>query len=143
MKFWQRAIRDCQEEVIQAKNELAARKFPNALGRIPDCTVQEENLERAERRLEYAEEKLETARRWCRQLLPFAVTEYEGPSRQLAVFLEGPLPQALALLDRKIATLEQYLALTAPSTERSAPASSSVAVEPKPAATPAPSPAGG
>jgi hypothetical protein len=114
-KFWQRTIREVQEEVVEAKAELAARKFPNALGRIPDCTVQEEALEDALRRLEEAEEKCERVRRWSSQLLPYAVTEYEGPARQMQNMLEAELIQGIALLDRKIVTLEEYIGLTAPS----------------------------
>jgi hypothetical protein len=136
LKFWQRTIRDMEEEVVQAKAELAQRKFPNALGRIPDCTVQEEALERAERRLAYAEEKVETVRRWSNRLLPYAVTEYQGPAKQLATFLESDLPHAVVLLDRKIASLEAYLALTAPSTGRAPVASAAPAPTPPPGNTP-------
>ncbi len=40
---WQRAIRDCEEDVTRAKAELSQRKLPNWEGREPDCTVQEKN----------------------------------------------------------------------------------------------------
>src|SRR5207253_191296 len=48
LSLWQRAVRDCEEEVVQAKAELAARKFPGFDGRMPDTTVQEKNLRRAQ-----------------------------------------------------------------------------------------------
>ena len=51
---WQRAIRDCEQEVAQAKVELSARKWQGFDGREPDTTLQERNLRRAEAKLEHA-----------------------------------------------------------------------------------------
>jgi hypothetical protein len=46
--------------------------------------------------------------------LPRAATEYEGPARRLASWLEQPFVQMLALLDRKMAALDDYVTLTPP-----------------------------
>jgi hypothetical protein len=114
LQFWQRAIRKCEDDVFQAKQELKQRQYPGYDGRIPDCTVQEENLKRAQGRLRYAQEKVETVRRW-QSKFPKAVAEtYEGPARHLAAALEGEVPRALALLERRIVALEEYIALMAP-----------------------------
>src|ERR687893_309705 len=58
LHLWQKAVRECEEEVVQAKAELAAKKFPGWDGKMPDTTVQEKNLRRAQARLEHAEEKV-------------------------------------------------------------------------------------
>jgi hypothetical protein len=114
LRFWQAAIRKCEEEVFQAKQELKQRQYVGYDGRVPDTTVQEENLKRAQGRLRYAQEKVETVRRWMTKL-PNQVSEvYEGPARHLGATLESELPRALALLERRIMALEAYTALTAP-----------------------------
>ena len=80
MTLWQRAVRDCEEEVTQAKAELAARRFPGFDGRMPDTTVQERNLRRAQARLEYAE--------LCHPVTLERVDDVDGPALlALAVWL--------------------------------------------------------
>jgi hypothetical protein len=108
---WRRAIRDCEEEVVRAKAELAQRKFPTWDGREPDCTVQEKNLRLAKARLEHAEEKVETVRRWIGRLPKMIDEMFTGPSRRLKGMLEADLPNALAELARRIASLESYAGL--------------------------------
>src|SRR5262245_4274191 len=133
LHFWQAAIRKCEEEVFQAKQELKQRQYVGFDGRVPDCTVQEQNLKRAQGRLRYAQEKVETVRRWMIKL-PNQVSEvYEGPARHLGATLESELPRALALLERRIMALEAYTALTAPAT----PAATSTETPPAPPAAPA------
>src|SRR4051812_8557095 len=44
LSLWQRAVRECYDEVVQAKAELSTRKFPDWSGRDPDTTVQEKAL---------------------------------------------------------------------------------------------------
>src|SRR5262245_5846921 len=130
-QFWQRAIRAAEDEVFQAKQELKQRQYVGFDGRVPDCTVQEENLKRAQGRLRYAQDKAETVRKWMSRF-PKAVGEvYEGPARHLAALLEGELPRALALLERRIQALEEYAALMAP---QSAPSEVAPPQEPAPPA---------
>jgi hypothetical protein len=108
---WQQAVRDCEEEVTRAKAELAQRKFPTWDGREPDCTVQEKNLRLARARLEHAEEKVETCRRWIARLPKLIDEMFTGASRRLRSMLEADLPNALAELARRIASLESYAGL--------------------------------
>ena len=111
LALWQRAVRQCEQEVVQAKAELAARKFPDWSGREPDTTVQEKALREAKARLEHAEDQVQKVRSWIARL-PKAVDEvYSGPARRLGNFLEVELPRGLAVLDRRIAALESYAGL--------------------------------
>ncbi|MDY3560491.1 hypothetical protein R5W23_001726 [Gemmata sp. JC673] len=111
LKRWQRAVRDCEEEVVRAKAELSQRKFPNWDGREPDCTVQEKALRLAKARLEHAEEKVVTVRRWLGRLPKMVDETFTGSSRRLKSMLESDLPNALTALNRRIAALESYAGL--------------------------------
>lgn len=111
MARWKKAVRDCEEEVVRAKAELAQRKFPTWDGREPDCTVQEKNLRLARARLEHAEEKVETCRKWLARLPKMIDEVFTGPSRRLRSMLEADLPSTLAELGRRVAALESYAGL--------------------------------
>jgi hypothetical protein len=111
--LWQKAIRDCEEEVVQAKAELNARKFPDYSGRMPDTTVQEKNLRKAKARLEHAQDQVERCRAWIGRLPKMIEELYDGPARRMINFLEADLPVALAHLGRRIAALESYAGLRA------------------------------
>jgi hypothetical protein len=134
LKYWQHEVRLGEDEVFHAKTELTRRKMMNFGGRPVDTTDQELALHRAKARLEHAEDQVEVTRHWLR-LWPKAVIEYRGPSGQLKGVLEGDLPRACALLDRKIAALEAYVA----SVIASAPLTHATP-SPVPAATPDPVP---
>ncbi|QJW99027.1 hypothetical protein [Frigoriglobus tundricola] len=132
LALWRRAIRECDEEVVRAKAELAQRKFETWDGRVPDCTVQEKNLRLAKARLENAQEKVETTRRWIGRLPKMIDEVFTGPSRRLKSMLELNVPNALVDLGRRIAALETYATLRpdyAPGPSATAP--------PLPAAAPA------
>lgn len=134
-KLWKRTIRDRQEEVVEAKADLVRHQMPNALGRIPDCSEQEDALAEAEERLQDAEDKVVLIRRWGTLLLPQAETEYDGPAKLLANFVQGELPRALALLERKLQILSEYVAMSAPSSSADvgpAPATPVAGTEEKP-----------
>ena len=109
--YWQRQVRECQEEVTRAKTALIQRRWGHDHGRGPGSTEAELALRQAQQRLREAEAKVETVRRWQRQL-PQAVKEYEGPAGQLGGWLDADLKVVLALLGRKIESLEAYVALT-------------------------------
>jgi hypothetical protein len=109
--LWQRAVRDCEEEVVQAKAELAARKFPDFAGRMPDTSVQEKALRRAKARLEYAEDQVARVRAWIVRLPKLIDELYRGPARRLGSFLEVDLPKGRALLNRRLDALDSYAGL--------------------------------
>src|SRR5262245_48498864 len=53
LKGWQRLARTTEDEVVQAKAELAMRRWPEqSTGRIPDTSVQEKKLRAAKAKLE-------------------------------------------------------------------------------------------
>ena len=108
MHRWQRAVRAGEEEVTQAKAELAARKFPGWDGKMPDTTLQERNLRRAKARLEHAEDKVATCRKWA-GALPKQVDEtYSGAGHRLSTVLEVDVARGLAVLARRLDALERY-----------------------------------
>lgn len=108
---WQKAVRECEEDVVQAKAELSARKFTGWDGREPDTTVQERALRRAKARLEYAEDQVRVVRSWIGRLPKLIDELYRGPASRLSGFLEAELPRGLAALGRKVETLETYAGL--------------------------------
>jgi hypothetical protein len=108
---WQRAVRECEDDVTRAKAELSQRKFPNWDGREPDCTVQEKNLRLAKARLQHAEDQVLKCRQWIARMPKMVDEVYTGPSRRLGNMLEADLPKGLAELDRRLAALELYAGL--------------------------------
>ncbi|MDB5307145.1 MAG: hypothetical protein JWO38_1347 [Gemmataceae bacterium] len=109
--LWQRAVRECEDEVVRAKAELSARKFPDFSGRMPDTTVQEKALRLAKARLEHAEDQVVRVRAWIGRLPKVIDEVYRGAVHRLVSFLEAELPKGLAVLDRRIGSLESYAGL--------------------------------
>ena len=108
---WQQAVRDCEEDVVQAKAELSARKFPGWDDRNPDTTVQEKALRQAKAKKEYAEDQVQLVRKWMQRLPKLVDEAYTGPSRRLGSLLELDVPKALAALDRQLGALDSYAGL--------------------------------
>src|SRR5437899_2985212 len=94
-KAWHREAREAEQAVVQAKAELSQRKTPNFADRIPDTSVQEENLARAKSRLRFAEDQMDVCRKWAVRLPKMISEDYEGPARRLNNFLEMDLPVAI------------------------------------------------
>jgi hypothetical protein len=113
LKYWQKEVRDRQEEVTRAKGELLQRQCGQGEGWGAGTTEQEIALKQASHRLREAEAKVETTRRW-HNVLPRALAEYDGPSRQLMAMLDADLKRSLAILDQKIDALDAYLVMAAP-----------------------------
>jgi hypothetical protein len=132
-RSWQQAVRDCEDEVTRAKAELSQRKMPTWDGRDPDCTVQEKNLRRAKARLEHAEEQVEKCAHWMRKFPQMVDEIYNGKAQRLSNFLEDDLAKGLAVLSRRLASLEAYSGIR----PDYAPAPSSSSVTATPAERPA------
>jgi hypothetical protein len=107
-KAWHRETREAEQAVVQAKAELNQRKTPDYSGRIPDTSVQEENLARAKARLRFAEDQVEVCHKWAVRLPKMVNEEYEGTARRLMNFLEADLPPAVADLAIRIERLHRY-----------------------------------
>src|SRR5262249_52294312 len=114
-QFWDRAVRESEDAVTEAKAALTRKQLVAPGDRKPDTTQEEKELQKAKNRLKYAEEKAERCRKW-EPLLHRAVEEYDGPIRQLGNRLEIDLPRSMALVKRMIGSLENYLS------QRTAPA---------------------
>ena len=112
-RFWEKAVRECYDEVVHAKAELVRREMVGPGERVPDTSQQEEDLRRAQGRLRHAEEKVETCRKWA-PALQRAVEEYDGPVRRLGTRAELDLPKAAAALERLLAQLEAYIDFSPP-----------------------------
>jgi chromosome segregation ATPase len=109
LKHWQRQVEKRHEDVGRARGDLAHARALRQ-GERSGYVEQEIALRKAQNRLREAEEKVATVKRWLLHL-PQAITEYEGPARRLAGFLDANLKQALALLNNKIDILEAYMAV--------------------------------
>jgi hypothetical protein len=112
--YWEREVRRREELVGRAKGELIQRQHVRSDGGRYGTTEQELALKKALEHLREAQEKVANCKHWA-QALPRETVECEGPIRQLAGMLESDLKHALALLDSKIKSLEDYLAVVAPS----------------------------
>ena len=110
-KHWQTEIRQAENAVFEAKNDLARKKMMKIGDRKPDTTDEEKTLRRAQAWLEHSEEKLARTRHWQRAF-PDAVGDYQGPARQLQFLLESKVPQMNAYLNQKIEALENYRRLS-------------------------------
>ena len=106
--LWQRAVRQCQDDLHQAKAELSQRKIPNWDGKMPDTTIQERAVRRAKDRLEHAEEQVVRCRTWLVNLPKLVDELYTGPAHRLQTFLDGDLTHGMARLGRQIESLERY-----------------------------------
>src|SRR5712692_509446 len=60
LQYWQREVRERQEEVTRAKTGLVQRRWGHTEGRGPGTTEQEIALRKAQQRLKEAEAKVET-----------------------------------------------------------------------------------
>jgi hypothetical protein len=112
-RFWEKAVRECYDEVVHAKAELVRKEMVPPGERQPDTSQQEEDLRRAQARLRHAEEKVETCRKWV-PTLQRAIDEYDGPVRRLGSRAEIELPKATAALERLLAQLEAYIDFSPP-----------------------------
>jgi hypothetical protein len=128
LAFWQRTVEKCHEEVNRCRSDLAHRRSLHGGGRT-GASEQEIALAKAQARMRDAQDKVAVCRKWL-VALPDAVTDYEGPTRQLAGTVDADLRASLALLKDKIGVLKAYAALAPP------------AAEPPPAAPPSPPPGG-
>jgi hypothetical protein len=111
LRGWQREARDAEELVVRCKAELSTRSYPDLSGRVPDCSLQEDNLRRAKDRLDNAREQIEIVGRWSTKMPKLVEEASSGPRRHLMNFLEGELPRALAQLTERIRSLDAYVNL--------------------------------
>ena len=131
LNHWMLQRRKRHEVLQRAQEELRKKSLYQGV----DGTRQSDAEERkavavARRAVEEAEAKLDAVKRWHRRLEQEALL-YRGQVQQVLRAAEQDVPAAIAGLDRMMASLEKYLALTAPAGTESEPeAAASVARQP-------------
>ncbi len=123
---WQRSIRDRDDAVVRAKSALAAKRFPDSNGRMPDSTVEERNLRRANARLEHAQDQVVVCKKWLVNLPKIIDETFTGAGHRFALLLEGEVAKGLGHLHRQIESLDQYAEtrvgiMTSPNTPSESP----------------------
>lgn len=109
-RFWRTQLRKANDGVTEARAALhCCLMYPIADER-PSCYEERAALKQAEARLAYCTEKSERLQHWIREIR-HEMFEYEGRIRQLKDVAEIDAPQAMAILDRLVARLQEYQAL--------------------------------
>ena len=75
---------------------------------MPDTTVQERNLRRAEVRLEHAREKVALCKKWLVNLPKIVDETFSGAGHRFALLLEGEVTKGLAHLRGQVEALDRY-----------------------------------
>lgn len=115
---WQRELRRRQEMLQQAQAALSRCQsqatYDRETGRRsqPDCSSFQAQVQQARACVAEAQAELDNVRRWL-SLVQQAVADYERQAQRLAGLLASDLPKATGLLDRSVATLQAYQAISA------------------------------
>lgn len=117
LRYWQREVQIRRQEVSRAAAALAgcqASGYRDDQGRYhaPDCSAYTHALAQARAQLHEAETELNNAQLWSGKV-DAAAAAYRREAQRLSQTLDSDLPHAVALLQRKIASLKAYLAATA------------------------------
>ncbi len=108
--FWKGEIRRREEQLNEAKTALHRKRITATFGNVAADSEEILMVRRAQAKLEHAEAKLKEVKQWY-FTVEQEVSEYRGPSQQLANVLDSGVPRALGALDRMVETLESYLAV--------------------------------
>jgi hypothetical protein len=108
---WQTEVRQAEDALQEAMIALKRKKMMKIGDRTPDTSEEEKEVRKCKARLEHGEDKLEKTKHWMRAF-PEAMLDYEGPGRQLKTQVENAIPTMTALLEQKIAALQQYQQLS-------------------------------
>ncbi len=119
-RYWERQLRERQEEVAQAQQDLFRVRLTGGKDRHPDDIEQRKALARAKQRVEEAQEKIELVKKW-RHVAQRAVDDFDGRAQRLLELVEGDPPPPVLFIDRALDSLESYLAVAPPVVERAAP----------------------
>jgi len=118
--YWQMQVKRRQEAVMNARSELHKRQIAAKGSDAISDTEQKEALREAQRKLRVAEEKVATVKRLV-PVFHHALAEYKSCASPLNDHLSGGIERSLAVLEKMVRSLEEYLALQAPTTPRAAP----------------------
>ncbi len=136
-RFWQSEVNRRNERLQQARLLLLRKKMEKtAGGGKQSCVDEEKALAQAQRQFEEAQQKAEHTKRWVRRLDEL-VFQHKGTLQSLSFALENDVVNMLALLDRMVDSLNQYVALAAPSGAGFKPTTSDTESMTRPAIEPA------
>lgn len=130
-RHWQREVQRCEQVLRQAQAALVrcqASGFYDRDGRYhpPNCSAQEHAVAQARSQLEHGRQELQNVQHWTRAV-DQADAEFQREAQRLSNMLDNDVAKASALLENKIAILQSYIAMDAPSVSYSAPSNWSVA----------------
>lgn len=111
--FWKAEIRRREEKLNEAKTALHRKRITATFGNVAADSEEILMVRRAQAKLEQAEAKLKEVKQWY-LTVEQEVSEYRGPSQQLANVLDGGVPRALSALDRMADAVEAYLSVATP-----------------------------
>jgi hypothetical protein len=111
--YWMMQVKRRQEEVMNARTELARRKIAAQGSDTISDTEQKEKLREAQRRLRVAEEKVAVVKKLIPELHR-TIAEYKSCSSPLGDHLGGGLEKSIHRIGMMVKSLEAYLALRAP-----------------------------
>src|SRR4051812_48930624 len=110
--FWSGQIRKRHEAVEKAKDAVRQKKlFKSPTGSTQSAVEEEKMLRMAQKKLEEAEEKLKNVRRYTPRLQK-EISIYKGGVQRLATTVSADIPMAIGRLDRMVAAVEAYAALS-------------------------------
>lgn len=112
-QHWKIEVTKRHEAYVELKQILKRKELGRTFGNKVDTTVAEEDVRKAKARWETSEQKFQHVKKW-KPKLEHQVHEYIGARQGLSMQAETEMVKALAFLDQKIASLNKYLALSAP-----------------------------
>jgi hypothetical protein len=105
--YWKLQIRKREEEMTNAKRELAQAKWASEHGGRSAGVDEMRALEKAKRRFEEAQQKIETVKKWT-LLLEQRISKMLGPCHSMLILLDQKVPQGISRIDQMLDDLEAY-----------------------------------
>lgn len=106
--YWKMRVSKAHDAVTEAKNNLHRCLMYPINDEQPSCAEERAALKKAEAHLAYCREKQQRVQKWA-FTLRHEMHEYEGRIAKLRTLVELDTPRVVAMLDRTIQTLEQYV----------------------------------
>ncbi len=115
--YWTTQVKKRQEALMNARSELAKRHIAAQGNSSISDTDQKEAVRLAQKRLHIAEEKVQVVKRLI-PILHHAIADYKSCASPMTDHLSGGMEKSMGTLEKMVRSLEDYLALQAPTTGR-------------------------
>jgi hypothetical protein len=110
--YWSGQMRKRHEAVEKAKDAVRQKKlFKSPSGSTQSAVEEEKMLRMAQKKFEEAEEKLKNVKRYTPRLQK-EISIFKGGIQRLATTVSSDVPMAIGRLDRMVAAIEAYAALS-------------------------------